>query len=517
MDSFLSRFDTVVKGVLSGFDRIRFRGTLRWLANLHGMYAWLAHVGVLLKDFKGYSLILTDQVRESCQQVATAAERPVEFLGSPSVRKEDLAREIARRDNISSGLVCVFSAVEPCVSFSVGPNRELKQLELRCHQRKCLHYYFYLIDPFWGWLNVRLQTWLPFTVQVTANGRERLAHQLLKKGIEFERHGNCFVDVSDVVRAQKLLNQQLRTRWSNSLDRILKRVHPCHSTLFGKDQQSYYWSADETEWATDVMFRSKEDLAEVYPHLLRQATTSFGSKDVLRFLGRRPAIQAFRNAEITSHSGHRVEGTRVKHSINRNSVKMYDKQGSILRVETTINHTREMKVYRASENYPQGPKKYQRLRKGVADLHRRAQISQSSNERYLESLAATETDSTLAQATAKVCERTKWKGRSVRALNPLSESDAKLLEIVNRGEFSLLGFRNRDLREQLFGETKSKEQQKRQAAKVTRLIRMLRAHGIVQKISHTHRYTLTHQGREIITALLTARNANIKKLIQLAA
>jgi hypothetical protein len=246
--------------------------------------------------------------------------------------------------------------------------------------------------------------------------------------------------------------------------------------------------------------------------------TSFSGNDVLRFLGRRPQVQMMRCAEVTSHLGKRVEGTRVKHSINRNSIKMYDKQGSILRVETTINYTREMKVYRASEDDPQGPKSWQRLRKGVADLNRRAQISQASNERYLESLAAVETESTLAEATATVCQRTKWKGRSVRALNPLQFEDAKLLQTVNRGEFAITGFRNRDLRDHLFGASPIDERQARsQTAKVTRLIRMLRAHGLVQKVSKTHRYTVTHRGREVISALINARNAKINDLVQLAA
>ena len=197
---------------------------------------------------------------------------------------------------------------------------------------------------------------------------------------------------------------------------------------------------------------------------------------------------------------------------------MYDKQGSVLRVETTINYTRDMKVYRASEDDPQGPKSWQKLRKGVADLNRRAQISQASNERYLESLAAVETESTLGEATAAVCQRTKWKGRSVRALNPLSEEDAQLLQAVNRGEFAITGFRNRDIREHLFASSPANEQQARsQTAKVTRLIRMLRAHGLVRKVPKTHRYVVSPRGREIITGLINARSANINTLPHLAA
>lgn len=518
MRSFFARHQSRVKGVLSGFDRIRFRGTIRWLSSLRGMGTWLSQKGVLLKDFRSYAMGLTDRIKETTQKVAEGAGRPLEYLASSTIRKEDYAREIAERDGVTSGLVCVLTAVEPCMTFSVGPNRERRQLELRYHQAKCLHHYFYVIDPHWGWLNVRLQTWLPFTVQIVTNGRERLARQLQKKGIEFERRENCFPDIADIPTAQQLMDQQRRTRWSAALNRITARVHQSHRKLFGELPLFHYWSADETEWATDVMFRSHEDLAELYPRLVRQAMTGFSGNDVLRFLGRRSRVQMLRNAEVISHLGTRVEGTRVKHAINRNSIKMYDKQESVLRVETTINYTRDMKVYRASEDDLQGPKSWQRLRKGVADLNRRAQISQASNERYLESLAAVETESTLGEVTAAVCQRTKWKGRSVRPLNPLSEEDAQLLQAVNRGEFTITGFRNRNLREHLFATPPANEQQARaQTAKVTRLIRMLRAHGLVHKVSKTHRYIVSPRGREVITALISARSANINTLTQLAA
>jgi hypothetical protein len=517
MNTFLTRHAPAVKGSLSGFDRVRFRGTIRWLANLAGMGVWLSHSNVLLKDFRDYAMGLTDQIKLATQELAEKSGRPLRYLASSCLRKEDLAREIAKREGITEGLVCVLTAVEPCHTFTVGPNRELKKLELRSHAGKCLHQYFYLIDPQLGWLNVRLQTWFPFTVQIVINGREWAAQQLSRKGIDFERRENCFTDVADVPRVQKVMDRQLQTNWTRLLDRLVRQVHPAHCRLFGKDRLHHYWSADETEWATDVLFRSPQELSALYPRLMQHAMTIFGCGDVLRFLGKRGSIQQYRQAEIISHLGTRPEGVRVKHAIDRNSVKMYDKQESVLRVETTINNTRSMKVFRTSENDPDGPESWQKLRKGVADLHRRAEISQQSNERYLEGLSAVDAESTLAETAAKVCRRMRWKGRPVRALNPLADEDARLLEAVSRGEFLLAGFRNRDLRAHLFGEGASADACRRQMAKVTRMIRMLRAHRLVHKVAKTHRYTVSPQGHETIAALLAARAANTKQLLKTAA
>jgi hypothetical protein len=213
----------------------------------------------------------------------------------------------------------------------------------------------------------------------------------------------------------------------------------------------------------------------------------------------------------------RHEGSRVKHQLNRNSVKMYDKQASVLRVETTINDARDMRVYRAPETNPNGPKAWLGLRKAVADLHRRAEISQASNERYLEALASVEGGEPLEQMVAKLCRRVTWQGRHVRALRPFEPDDARLLAAVTRGEFAINGFRNRDLRELLYEPSPHPVETKRQAAKVTRQLRMLRAHGLIQKVPKTQRYVLTDDGRAALTAIQAAKQANTEQLTKLAA
>lgn len=517
MDTFLARHASVVKGTLSGLDRVRFRGTQRWLANERGMRSWLWKQQVLLKDFKDYALGLTEQIKRATEELAEAAHRPVQYLASSGQRKEEVARAIAERDGVTQGLVCVLTAVEPCQTFTVGGNKALQKLVLKSHAGKCLHQYFYLIDEELGWLNVRLQTWFPFTVQVVINGREWLSRQLQKAGLGFERRENCFTDLADIAASQELMNSQLRTPWARTLDRLLDTIHPSRKTMFGAEQMNYYWSAEETEWATDVMFTSPQELAMIYPRLVRQAITTFDCGEVLRFLGKRPCVQNYTKAEIVSHLGTRPEGVRVKHSLDRNSVKMYDKQESVLRVETTINNPRQMKVFRQREHDPQdAPLSWQKLRKGVADLHRRCELSQKSNERYLAALAPVDSPTTLAQATEKVCERTTFHGRPARALNPLNESDARLLAALCHGEFAIHGFRNRDLCERLLAADQSLTPLQK-CTKITRLLRLLRAHGLIQKVPKTHRYQLTPTAPETLTALHQARQTSVKKLAELAA
>jgi hypothetical protein len=250
------------------------------------------------------------------------------------------------------------------------------------------------------------------------------------------------------------------------------------------------------------------------------ATTHLGSRDVLRFLGRRVPAQGGVNGhfagEVVSDLRQRPEGLRIKHRVNANSIKMYDKQGSVLRIETTLNNPADLRVFRRKEGDQRGPKDWRVLRRSVADAHRRAQVCQAANERYLESLAAAETPTPLGELTAGLCQPVRWNQQRVRALNPLAPDDAALLEAVSRGEFLMNGFRNRDLRARLYGQTDDLQTRRRQSAAVTRKLRMLRAHGLLRKVPRTHRYLLTRTGQHCVTALLAARAADTAKLTQAA-
>jgi hypothetical protein len=265
------------------------------------------------------------------------------------------------------------------------------------------------------------------------------------------------------------------------------------------------------------MFKDRASLAGLYPRLIGQGIRTLGSRDVMRFLGHRvPArggVNGHFEGEVVTDLKDRPEGMRIKHRAKGNSVKMYDKQGSVLRVETTVNQPREFKVYRGTEAEPH-KKQWRKLRKGVADLHRRAQVSQASNERYLDAMAAVEQTATVGESLRPLCRPTTWQGKRVRALRPFDPDDMKLLEAVGRGEFALNGFRNRDVRELLLGPDDPADPKaiRRHSGQVTRKLRMLRGHGLIRKVPKTHRYLLTEKGKSAITLLLAARDADVTRL-----
>ncbi len=515
MRRFLARHADKVIGVLSGFDRLVLRGSLRRLAYVAGMKGFLWDRQILLKDFGVFAESATERIKAATEEHAERLGRPVLYLASAQTNKEQVALRVAEKDGISEGLVCVLKCVEPCVGFDIHRNAEIKKLELVMRFRKCLHYYHYVIDPVFGWMNARIQTWLPFPVQVCLNGREWLARQMDREGLAYRRADNCFLRIDDFAGAQALMDRQLRTNWPRDLGRIAAFLNPVQDDVLQRPVP-YYWTTHQSEWATDLAFRDAAALASIYPALLLHGITTFSSPDVMRFLGKKLDLRF--QGEVVSDLRERPEGVRIKHRVGHNSVKLYDKQGSVLRTETTINDPRRFKVYRAAEGDQGGEMSWRPMRKGLADQHARAQASQAVNERYLDALADVDTAAPLGSLLADVCKAVTWNGKRVRGLRPVPGGDLELLQVITRGEFAIDGLRNRDLQVHLLhSKPADAADGRRRSAKVTRLLRLLRAHGILHKIPRTHRYKISPRGRQLAAAVLATQRLTLEQINTLAA
>jgi hypothetical protein len=518
VEKFVARYGSLVTGVLSGFDRLVFRGHLLRLMRDGGMYFFLEAAKVRLLDFKDFVTATTNRLKEASLAEARKLDRPVRYLDSPKINKEDLARQLLAEHPVEEGLICVMTALEPCMTFEYHRSQNRDERGLRLRPSKCIHLYKYFLHPRFGFMNARIQTWFPFNIQICLNGRVWLARQLERKGrSDFKRVDNCFTWLVDPHHAQRLLSEQLTTNWPRELNAVARRLNPLHQTIFKPSPMDYYWSAYQTEWATDVLFKDPRSLADVYPLLMRHAMYHFKSPDVMRFLAKK-AHGNFTGEIVTSFKD-RAEGVRVKHWLRGNSVKMYDKAGSVLRVETTVAETTDFKVLRPPHDDPKGKLAWRPLRKGVADLHRRAQVSQRSNEAYLDGLAAVDDTTPCSQLFDAVARSVVDRGRRFRALRLGDPDDLALLQAISRGEFATAGLRNRDLRRLLYpsASNASPDEVRRLCARISRRLRLLRAHGVIRKIPKTHRYRLTERGQLLTAALFAVREANVKQLLAKAA
>lgn len=528
MNQFIQKYDQEIAGTLTGFDRIRFRGTLRRLCYPEGLRQLVWATGGILKEFGKFAAGLTKRVREASLGECERLGRPYIYLHSSVVSKEEVARKIVAEESLRNGLICVVGCVEPCMSVQMVSNPKTHLLELASRPRKCLHLYHYYLHPVFGFMSARFQTWLPLSLQICINSREWLAREMSARGMRYERRENCFTYLEDFEVAQALMDEQLRTNFPLRLGEIADQVNPYREEFCETFNVDYYWTIQESEWATDIVFSRKKTLQRLYPLLLRHAMTTLRSEDVMRFLGRKlswcGAIPPTFEQEIISDMRGRQEGVRIKHRVGANSVKMYDKafseRGSVLRIETTMNDPSDFKVYRTKEGDPAGEKEWRDLRRGVADIHRRAQICQRANERYLDAMVSLDQTATLSEFLSGITRpipSLKKDGRKLpgfRALNPFGAEDLRLMEAISSAEFTLGGLRNRDLQRLLFeDEPASPEEARKRSAWVSRKLRLLRAHGLLAKVPSTHRYLVPPEARRLITAVLTARHTPVRQLL----
>ena len=278
LGEFVNAHRESVSGVLHGFDRVRVQASWRTLYSQSVMEHYLFCQKLFFKEFKGSVTRTTEKVRQAASDLAERLARPQLYLRGNCYHKEDLARQMLAAAPVKEGLIGVISAVEPCRTWFVRGNKKTRHLELQKQWGKCVHLYFYFLHTRLGFLHLRLQTWFPFLVQICFNGREWLSRQMDAAGLKYERRDNCFPWIEDVGRAQELMDQQSALNWQELFCPLVDLCHTHHRDICAPIGASYYWTVSESEYATDVMFKSRGDLEKIYPRLVHHSVMSFGSQ-----------------------------------------------------------------------------------------------------------------------------------------------------------------------------------------------------------------------------------------------
>ena len=326
-------------------------------------------------------------------------------------------------------------------------------------------------------------------------------------------------------QAQQIMNRQLQVNWPELLNGIAAQINPALREILGRWEADYYWATYQSEWATDVVFRDPLRMRNLYERMVRHSMTALSCTDVMRYLGRRVRVDGSVSrtfvGEVVLDMKQRTEGVRIKHRLNHNSLKAYDKaftaHGNVLRFEATMLNVSDMKAYRPAEGKPDSTLAWRPMRRGIADLHRLAEVSDRAKDRYMDALAQVDESSTVQELVERLNQRRQWQKQWIRGLQPFGKDNA-LLMAINRGEFLLQGVRNRDLQKLLYESKQiSEPERRRRSACVSRQLRMLRAHGLIQKVPRTHRYQVTESGRKILAALFSAWTAKVSQLTALAA
>lgn len=499
MCKILDQYNDKIKGKFSFFDRMIINGYINPLMNEHSRAGALYQLGVLYKNYKDYFSDVTDAIIKKIEGDAAEWNRPVIYLQSAKKHKEDIAKTFLNSEEPFDGLICVLKTLEACKTAKVYGSDDGRLVVKSCNT-KCLHYYLYYQDKEFGFMFVKIQTWFPFNIQVYINGREWMKSVFEKNDISYECHDNSFTHLSDVARAQDLADRFDSAKLCRRLDAFAKSINPFLDAVHQTFGQGYHWCMNQCEFATDVMFKERSFLEDIYPSLVGHAFYDFTCTDVFTFMGRKPDPRF--QGEAVSDYKDRPIGCRVKFKLKSNSIKMYDKC-SVLRIETTINNPREFKIYgTVHHNDGTESKRWKPMGKSIANLYRYAEVASACNQRFLDAMVDIVPVKSTLDEIDKVCSSKKVNGKTITGFNVWSPETIRIMETICDGRYFINGFRNKDIRQTFFPDIKDF---RKLGSKTSRMLKKLRQHGLIKKIPKSRRYTVTSKGRRVMGALIELR------------
>jgi len=492
---FSSKFASLISCSLSCFDRVIFRGHLP----INHADALQKFVDYVLKqrrcDFmKTTAEAWSERLVQHAKDVAAQAGRIYEYRQG-DVDKDVWAKNQREQHHVKEGLIGVLCVQETCPTFKLGYADKRPIFVPRKVPQRVLYYYF--LDPQFGLMHVRLQTWAPFTCQIYVNGHEFLARKMAQQNIPFEQTDNCFTQLGDPQAAQRLANRFAKLPWPKILEKYARLVNPLVSKEL-KQLGGHYWVSDQAEFATDLCFVSKHALAGLFLRLLAFALLTFTPRKIFTYLGRK-WHEGFDGEVQTHYRSEREPGACVKHYMKNNWLKMYDKLGLILRIETVINQPGEFKVFRECQHRDgTSSTGYYPMRKGVGNLPHYQSHAFKCNQRYLEALAAVDDPTPALDDLDNLTERRRRQGHSYAGFNPARQEEIRLFTAVLAGDHIAQGFRNHHIRAALYDKAKNDKERRRQSAAVGRLLKRLHVRGLLAKVPHTRRWRATSTGRRVL-------------------
>lgn len=486
MASLLDRYPAKIRGVRSCFDRVIIQGTLPGLCYAAGMTTFLHLRRIRIFDYARFADPLRDRIRAHAEAVAEQHGLEIEFIRKlKQFRKEDRLQAILHQRGRHPGLVHIFSAMEACSSYKPWHDKPTGKTFLKPDSGKCLHYYFYFIDKRLGLCYLRVPTWCPFRLQFYFNGHNWLASQLQSKGLAFHLTDNAFTMIDDFPRAQQLADAWKVATLHRALDQFAAEYCPVLKA-FG---MQYHWSLMQVEYATDILFTNQAALQDLYQVLSRTAIHAVKANDVATFLGRK--LTGRYDGLLGTSFTTRLEGTRLKHHMGPVSLKLYDTFGVVLRLEVTASNVSFLKHYRTVEQR-NGEKlfKVAPLKKSIYSLTPDLRhLMLAANQRYLAFLSDLDDPTVGIQALRTLATPVEAHGRAYKGYNFFHPDDQHLFETLLRGEFTISGWRNKDLRPTLH----------KTVSQVSTSLKRLRLHGLIKRIGHTYKYYLTRLGRTVLS------------------
>jgi len=483
MEQFVNKYSDHLSFSLSCYDRVVITGNLKEISYSQGMTKYLYDKNIRIFDYAEFAKGLREKLRHHIESLSKASGVEIQYLNSGKIRKESLVSDILEQRGVHSGIVCILSTLERCNAYTPWHDKQTGKTFLKPDDTKCNHYYIYFIDEMLGLCYIRIPTWCPFRLQIYYNGHHLLVGKLKEQGISYTMIDNAFDSISDPVKAQELSDSIRVEDLHRKFDEFAWKYCP----MYKESGLRYHWTVMQVEYSTDLVFRQQEVLQLIYGEIIASAIHTVKPAHIGTFLGRK--LHPLYEGEVGNNYHVRIEGTCIKHTMGQASIKMYDKFSKILRIETTCSDISFFKHYREVE-HRDGTKSNEmaHLKKSIYSFSFLAEILKTANKRYLDFIAALDNKEVGRKRLEHVTKSKTENNRNYKGFNFFDKEDLAMLIAIQRGEFNINGFRNKNIKNLLNWNS----------AKVSRLIKRLRIHGLVKKAGKSYKYYLTKLGKETI-------------------
>ena len=482
-----------INGTISCYDRVIVKGTLGTFGYAGGMTSFFYQNGYKIFDFAKVFEPITEQIKAKAEEIAKDNRLEIEYIRkSGAFRKEDRVAEIIAKRGEHEGLVHIFSALEISGTYKPWHDKETGQTFFKNDQTKCLHYYYYFIDKELGLCFLRVPTIAPFVVTIYFNGHNLLETKLKKHGISYNKEDNAFTFISDFEKAQNLSDNIKAEDIHTAFDIFTSRYCPLPEDW----KLRWNYTIQQVEYAADIVFKNAQVLQPLYENIIKTAMHTVTTDDIANFLGKRFSVLF--EGEAGSKYNKRILGTRIKHQMGEISVKVYDKFGSVLRIEVTSNNVSKLQTFREVQKRDGVVEtKMAPVKKSVYSLFVLTRVFKNAAQRYLEFVSSFDNPVEGLKKLDKVTEPAAQNNRNYKGFNFFSREDEKILLAVGDGRFTLKGLTNKELRKLL---------PERSPGQISRILKRLRLHGLIKKVGKTYKYYTTAFGKLVIAAGLSFKN-----------
>lgn len=485
-----------ISGVLQCYDRLNINATAGTFGYAEGMTNFFYSNSFKIFDFHDVFTRVTENIIKNAEKIATDNNLKIEYIRkTKAFRKDDIIAEIVKKRGTHEGMVHIFSQQENYDTYSPWYDKTTKKSYFKNDTGKGLVYYFYFIDRLLGLCFMKVPTKAPFKCMFYYNGHNWLEQMLIKKSIPFQKKENAFISIGDFEAAQKICDSIRIPDIHQALNILVKRFCP----LPEEWNLSFNFTISQVEYALDIAFKNKDILKHLYENIVKTAMHTITPENIANFLGKR--FSNLFEGESGTRYNRRILGTRIKHQMGEISVKIYDKFGSVLRIEVTCLDVSKINIFRDVQKRDGTiEKKVAPAPKSIHSLYPLMSAFKNIIKRYLEYISSFDDPSDGIKKLDSVTDDVIENQRKYKGFNFFSKSDESILLSIADAKYSIHGLSNKELRKKLVSKT---------SGQISRILKRLSLHGLIKKVRKTYRYHLTSLAKQVLIAGFKFKNISL--------